>query len=68
MGENIAGRGSESSRPVWEGLEGLVRQRAQEFIQEILEEEVTELLGREKSERKTVVDAGPGYRNGYGDQ
>lgn len=28
--------------------------------------EVTELLGREKSERRVPVDANPGYRNGYG--
>jgi len=47
-------------------LEGFVRQRAQELIQEILEEEVTELLGRRKSERKAVVDGREGYRNGYG--
>jgi transposase-like protein len=44
----------------------MVRQKAQEFIQEILEEEVTELLGREKSERREVVDAPAGYRNGHG--
>ena len=29
-------------------------------------EEVTELLGRVKSERRAAVDAPPGYRNGYG--
>ena len=58
--------GSESSRPTWEELEGWVRERAQEFIQGILEEEVTELLGREKSERRRAVDAVAGYRNGYG--
>ncbi len=44
----------------------MVREKAQEFIQQILEEEVSELLGREKSERKAAVDAAPGYRNGYG--
>ena len=58
--------GSESSRPTWEELEGWVRERAQEFIQGILEEEVTELLGHEKSERRRAVDAVAGYRNGYG--
>ena len=47
-------------------MEALVREKAQERVQRILEEEVTELLGREKSERKTVVDPAPGYRNGYG--
>jgi transposase-like protein len=51
---------------MWETLEGMVREKAQEFIQEILEEEVTELLGREKSERRRAVDAVEGYRNGYG--
>ena len=34
---------------MWETLEGMVREKAQEFIQQIMEEEVTELLGREKS-------------------
>ena len=43
-----------------------MRERAQALIQSILEEEVTELLGREKSERKRAVDAPDGYRNGYG--
>jgi len=32
----------------------------------VLEEEVTELLGRAKSERRAAVDAPGGYRNGYG--
>ena len=31
-----------------------------------MEEEVTELLGRGKSERRAPVDAAPGYRNGQG--
>ena len=46
--------------------EGMVREKAQEFIQQIMEEEVTELLGREKSERRSTVDSAEGYRNGYG--
>ena len=54
------------STPTWECLEALVREKAQEMVQRILEEEVTELLGREKSERKTVVDPAPASRNGYG--
>ncbi len=49
------------STPTWECLEALVREKAQEMVQWILEEEVTELLGRENSERKTVVDPAPGY-------
>lgn len=32
----------------------------------MLEEEVVELLGRRKSERRAVVDAAEGYRNGHG--
>ena len=44
----------------------MVREKAQEFIQQIMEEEVTELLGREKSERSSTVDSAEGYRNGYG--
>jgi len=47
-------------------LEGFVRAKAQELIQQILEQEVTELLGRAKSERKAAVDGSEGYRNGHG--
>ena len=32
----------------------------------MLEEEVTELLGRGKAQRRQVMDAPAGYRNGYG--
>ena len=64
-----ATRGSrwKSSDP-WEALEQMVRGRVQEFIQEILEDEVTEFLGgRAKSQRRVSVEGGPkGYRNGYG--
>ena len=66
MRKNTVGPEGESRTPVWEVLEGVVREKAQEFIQQILEEEVTELLGREKSERRRAVDATEGYRNGYG--
>jgi len=54
------------SRVGWEDLEGWVREKVQELLQSILEEEVTELLGRHRSERRDVVDSSPGYRNGYG--
>ena len=50
----------------WERLEDFVREHVQQFIQALLEEEVTELLGRTKSARREAVDAEPGYRNGYG--
>jgi transposase-like protein len=66
MRKDIAGAGTESTVPTFEVLEALVREQAQEFIQRVLEEEVTELLGREKSERMDVLDGARGYRNGYG--
>jgi putative transposase len=50
----------------WERLEEFAREHVQQFIQALLEEEVTELLGRTKSARREDVDAEPGYRNGYG--
>jgi transposase-like protein len=55
-----------SSSPTWESLEAWVREKTQEFIQNVLVEEVTEFLGRRKSQRRQIVDAAPGYRNGYG--
>ena len=56
------------SSDLWETLEQMVRGKVQEFIQEILEDEVTEFLGgRAKSQRRVSVEGGPkGYRNGYG--
>src|SRR5512132_2196151 len=50
----------------WEHLEEFAREHVQRFIQALLEEEVTELLGRAKSARREAVDVAPGYRNGYG--
>jgi putative transposase len=43
-----------------------VRGHVQQFIQGVLEEEVTALLERPKSARGMAVDAPAGYRNGYG--
>src|SRR6185312_15176288 len=58
-------RESSASGPVWETLEQYARGEIQQFVQRLLEEEVEELLGRAKSERR-----GPepprGLRNGYG--
>jgi putative transposase len=45
------------SRTIWEQLEAMARQRIQEFVQSLLEEEVTELVGRAKSERRAAVDS-----------
>ena len=54
------------TRPTWETLEGWVREKVQEFVQDLLEVEVTELLGRQRHERRAGIDAPVGYRNGYG--
>jgi len=50
----------------WDNLEDFIRPHVQQFIQNLLEEEVTELLGRKKHERKPTVDPEAGYRNGHG--
>src|SRR5918997_2560046 len=57
---------SSSSSQMWERLEVFVREQVQRFIQSLLEEEITALLGRAKSARRASVDAPMGLRNGYG--
>src|SRR6266852_5740242 len=52
--------------PQWGTLEEFTRSRIQSWLQDVLEEEVTELLGRGKSERRAAVDTPAGYRNGHG--
>jgi putative transposase len=59
-------KGNQASRVVWGNLEEWARRKVQEFIQSLLEEEITELLGRQKSERRQAVDSLPVYRNGHG--
>lgn len=54
------------SSPTWETLEVWIRGYVQQFIQHVLEEEVTELLGRQKFVRRVGFDGSTGYRNGYG--
>jgi putative transposase len=54
------------STATYEALEEMVRLKAQEYIQEILEDEVERFLGRKKSERIKAVDGTAGYRNGHG--
>jgi len=56
-----------SSRICWGELEGWLRSQVQEWIQSLLEEEVTELLGRQWYQRRQEIDAPKGYRNGYHD-
>lgn len=62
------GSGGKPGGQLWHWLERMVREKVQEFIQEILEDEVTQFLGgREKSQRRASVGGAPkGYRNGYG--
>lgn len=53
---------------MWESLEEMARRRIQEFVQELLDEEITALVGRGRSERRPAVSEGPVvYRNGYGE-
>ena len=65
MKESITETGKPSSS-TYEVLEEMVRQKVQEYIQDILEEEVETFLGRKKSERMKPVDVARGYRNGHG--
>ena len=54
------------SSPTWEGLEAWLRNKMREWMQDLLEAEVDELLGRRKSARRKPVDGAPGYRSGHG--
>jgi putative transposase len=56
----------ESSNIIWNNLEEMVRLRVRDFIQTLLEAEVEDLLGRQKSERRQIADSSRAYRNGYG--
>ena len=49
----------------YEKMEAHARQRIQEWLQDLLEMEVADFLGRAKSQRRQD-DAVSGYRNGYG--
>ena len=53
------------SRPEWDHLEDWLRGQVQCMVQYMLEEEVTEFLGRLKSARRSDADNDSGYRNGY---
>ncbi len=53
------------SRPEWEHLEEWLRGQMQGLIQELLEQEVAEFLGRARSVRRSESDNDGGYRNGY---
>ena len=66
MSEASMPQSRDVASPVFENLEAWARGQVQGLIQALLEEEVTELLGRRKSERRAAVDAPSGYRNGHG--
>ena len=54
------------SRPGREALEAYAREGVRRLLQQLLEEEVEEALGRRRYERREGVDTPPGYRNGLG--
>ena len=55
---------SKESRPEWDHLEDWLRGQVQGLIQHVLEEEVTEFLGRAKSARRSGSDR-QWFRNGH---
>ena len=65
MKEKSTGTGAES-RPTWESLEAFARQGVQRLLQQLLEDEVEQVVGRRRYARRDGVDAAPGYQNGFG--
>ena len=69
MNEQNRNEAVESSQVCYDTLEQWTRVKVQEFVQQLLEEEVASLLGREKHARResvSPVDPPGGSRNGYG--
>ena len=60
IGEN------EAKGNCYQRLEEFAREKIREHLQDLLEQEVTEWLGRQRSERKLNPLEQPGYRNGHG--
>jgi putative transposase len=58
--------GNEAKENCYQRLEEFAREKIREHLQDLLEQEVTEWLGRQRSERKLNPVEQPGYRNGYG--
>ena len=52
MRKDIAGPEGESTRPMWESLEGAVREKAQEFIQQIRRKSPSSSAVRSQSGRQ----------------
>lgn len=57
---------SVASIPSWETLEDFAREGMRQLLQRVLEEEVNQVLGRVRCQRRSPVDPQPGYRNGFG--
>lgn len=57
-----------SKLPHFEALEDYIRVEVQRLVQQLLDEEATELLGRQRYERAETSDPAeaPAYRNGHG--
>jgi len=55
-----------ASSPTWERLETWLRSKMREWMQDLLDAEVDELLGRRKSPRRKPIDGAPCYRSGRG--
>lgn len=69
MKEQTRNEAVESSQVCYATLEPWARSKVQEFLQQVLEEELTALLGREKHGRREAVapvDPPKGSRNGHG--
>ncbi|HMY56334.1 MAG TPA: IS256 family transposase [Candidatus Obscuribacter sp.] len=56
---------TDPSRVTFEGLEQFARAEIQKRLQELLEEELVEFLGRDRSERRAKIDEPRVYRNGH---
>ena len=63
--EKQSTEGTGASRVQWENLDAWVRGHVQGFIQQILDEEVSVFLERQKSQRRRPLSV-RGYRNGHG--
>lgn len=69
MKEQSRNETEESSQVCYETLEPWARMKVQQFVQQLLEEEVNGLLGRDKHDRRarvSAVDPPGGSRNGHG--
>ena len=57
-----------ASSVCYETMEAHARVQIQQWLQDLLEEEVSEFLGRAKSQRRAELEQPcAGYRNGYGE-